>query len=114
MVTFLIVMAIIASHFVVGGFSYSKIQSKYRPLCEQHYCDSDCGHSVAAGISVVLWPVILPIMLGNAIGNSSGTSRAEKRQAKEIAQAKHEAELARIKRIAVEELDRELAIATRK
>lgn len=94
------ILGCIMLHFIVGGFAYSRVQARYRPICKYRntkQCDSECGHSMLAGVSIVLWPIIFPVMLGISVGEGKGgASRDEKRRAKEIAEANHKKELARI------------------
>lgn len=95
----LYVIGYIMLHFVIGGFAYSQIQARYRPLCKYRgsQCDSDCPHSFFAGVSVIAWPIIFPVMLGISLGEKKPKeSRDEKRRVKEIAEANHKKELARI------------------
>lgn len=56
-----------------------------------------------------LWFVALPITAGYLIGSTDKSGRIEKRRAREIAEAKHQTELARIRREEDEELDRQLS-----
>lgn len=98
-------------YFCAGGFSYTIVQNYSRPRCrwQPSNCDAGCGHSIVAGFSVMLWPFILPGLLGVMFGfRSKRPSRPERRRQVEIAEAKHQVELARIRRMEDEELSRQL------
>lgn len=97
------------AYLVIGGSVYRNIQAHYRPLCRRakiSQCDSDCGHSVLAGLSVFLWPITLPVMLG--VNFKTPQSRNERRRAKELAEAEHKVELARIRAEETAQLERAL------
>lgn len=69
--------------------------------------------ATCAALSAAFFPAIMPLAIGQVIQKhvaKERPSRAERKREKEIEDAKHEAELARIKRMAHEELDRELAL----
>lgn len=111
----------IALAIVLGVIGYSLIcgmvGAASRPFLYKRMSYS--GDVVVVGNALaVFWPVALPIILGilagNALTNNSGDSRRSRKQEKELSEARHQAELATIKRRADAELDRQLEALGRK
>lgn len=106
--TVLIIIGCIIAYLTTGGYSYAAIQSRLKPKCTSRYSCGDHGHDIVAGLSVIAWPAVLPICLGVMMGNRSPVDRAQRKRAREIENAKHKAELARIKRLEEEEISRRI------
>lgn len=114
-----LIIGYIMLHLTIGGVAYAKIQAHYRPTCKYltpnyNNCDSDCGHSFLAGAAIPLWPVILPAMVGVLIGDRGCGTKIERRHAKEIEEAQHQKELARIRMEEDAMLNHQLASIERK
>ena len=93
-------------HLFIGGITYSKVQAIGRPRCMYYprNCDSMCGHSFLAGISVVLWPATLPLMAGAVFGSMEYQNKAAREKAKQDARRANELEEARHTRALEKEL----------
>lgn len=110
--TFFIVMACIISYTMIGGFLGARHHHSLSKKCSYKNCWKGewCGHCFASVYAVGLfWPIGVPLMLGVLAGANDKESRVEARRSKQIEEAKHKAELARIAREEDEELDRRLA-----
>lgn len=105
----LVIFIVVAMvYFFIGGLSCAKIGAIGAAKCSRrnHNAD-DCGHLWASGASLFLWPMIVPSFLGVNAGLLR-QNRDENRRARELVEAKHKAELARLKRIESDELDKQL------
>lgn len=111
MITFLMVVGIVAAYAVIGGF----VAAVSMPFYERR---DVVDYEFAGFLSGFFWPVVIPVLIGIGLGTKSHSlskvSRAERKQAQEIVEAKHQAELAKIRRLEAAELDRQLAAAERK
>lgn len=106
----LIYILSVMAYFTMSGFVFGKLQNHYKPLCSYSAsnCDAECGHSVGSAIAGLLWPVALPIAAGKVLSNSERVSRDQKRRTKELAEARHKKELARIEAETTYELEKAL------
>ena len=119
MLAFMVISSIL-SYFVMTGVAYRIMERRHRRLCGR--CSDELGGYTGSGhewpegawfFSGLAWPLAIPLFVGLAIGSkqigSLGSGRAERRRAQQIAEAKHQAELAKIKRIEDAELTAQLA-----
>lgn len=121
----LMIVSGILMYFIMTGIAYRIMERRHRRLCGR--CSDEIGGYTGAGcewpecvwfFSGLAWPLAIPLFIGLAIGSkpitSIGTSRQERRRAQQIAEAHHQAELARIRRIEDAELTAQLAAIERK
>ncbi len=113
MITFLIVLACVASYVFMGGMLGARNHAIESAKCQYkdgHFEYRWCSHATKTlWIYGVFWLFTLPALAGISAGaKTTGPSRVEKRRANELAEAKHQAELARLRRIEDEELSRQL------
>lgn len=99
----LLIIGGILAYFFIGGVLYQPFYKRQR--LNNHHSDA----AFSAGLGATFWFIALPLFLGNSVGESlsddyKGSSRDEKRRQKELAEANHKLELARIKRQEHEEL----------
>lgn len=122
----LFIVSGILSYFIMTGIAYRIMERRHRRLCDRG-CHKELGGYTSARhewpegawfFSGLAWPLAIPLFIGLAIGSkpitSIGTSRQERRRAQQIAEAKHQAELAKIRRIEDAELTAQLAAIERK
>jgi hypothetical protein len=109
--TFLFIMLYIMFHLTVGGLVCAKVQAALKPACKYKgtLCDALCGHSFAAGLSVIAWPLTLPISAGLLMGQDK-TARTEKKHQRQIDEARHKQELAKINAQTIAIQEREAGI----
>ncbi len=99
-------------HLSVGGFSFQKIQTVGKAKCKYNRtgnCDGDCGHAVAAFLSIIVWPAVFPVLFGSHLANNDKPSRVERRRDKELAEARHQTMLSEERARESAALDRELS-----
>lgn len=101
METFLLVVALVVAYFIFAGFVGNKMTRWYDRHTNMRIVDCQ----FTGVISGIFWPFVLPITVGISMAKFSP---GEYRREKEIKQAEHQAELARIKRIEEEETNRRL------
>lgn len=112
MTIFLSIVFSILTYAFIGAFVGSKHYAITGPSC--HYFPKSCWGSrwcrhatfsfwVGAG-----WFVMLPVTAGIFLGANSKAKRDLARQARELAEADHKRELARLARMEDEELTRQL------
>lgn len=97
----MIAFVAITTYLIMIGFLWPRMLDRFSNSDDPELCAGACS---------IFWPISLPIFVGGWASNIKYTPRAQRKRAREIANAKHEAELARIKRVAVEELERELHV----
>jgi hypothetical protein len=110
-----IVLSALAYCFM-GGLVGGRYQAVESGKCAQseHFGYNWCGHSLfTIWFAAPLWPVFLPASLGLKAGMTTPEDRASRRHKREIAEAKHKAELAKLERQETEELNRQLEAAKR-
>lgn len=99
----LYIIAGIFAYLAVAGFSYRKMEITHRLNCNR--CSDEIGgytgsyHDPDMGwfFSAAVWPAVIPLVIGFGLSaKGQGLSRDEKRRAKELAEANHKKELARI------------------
>lgn len=118
MLTFLIVLACIGSYLFTAGTVGRKFYAVSAVRCDR--CSGrnrrSCvaTHEVSAFFTGVLFPLSVPLMLGmygpaHSFGSGGNRiSRDEKRRTRELTEAKHKEELAKIQARTTRELERAL------
>lgn len=106
MLELLLAIVLTSTYFFTVGVSYRKLRHNLLLHCAKcskgRSCYSD--HGVTAGFFSIFWPLGLPLMLGR-FGPSQllypdrppRTNRVTARRQNEIAEARHQKELARIR-----------------
>lgn len=113
------ILGFLFAYAFIGGISYARREPqaiKERGCTHKnHYTGGWCSHTMASFWWYgVFWLPMLPVALGAKVGSSTSETRTQKRHARELDEARHQAELAKQKRIADAELDQQLAALTRK
>lgn len=111
MMLWLILVPALMAYFTMSGYVFGRMNSHYKSICKYqrtNNCDGECGHVIGSIISGLVWPVALPIAAGKVLSNSERVSRDTKRRTKEIAEANHKHELARIEAKTTYELEKAL------
>lgn len=96
---FLILMLFAISYVAVGGYVFGRVHTLIKGDCRKcrdprTTCFS--SHQDGAFFAGVLWPIGLPFYFAKRAG-SSHENRDERRRRKELADANHQKELARIR-----------------
>lgn len=98
MIAILIILGVII-YASIGGFAYGTFHKAFEGdhRCKRPgvYCYSD--HETPAFFTAVLWPAAVPFVLASRKGEGKSLSRDEKRRQREIEEARHQKELARIR-----------------
>lgn len=101
----IIVLASITLYAVVGGVAFQVAVRRLRGY------DPEFGATLAA----IFWPIVIPAFIGITMGKKldpgSKTSREKRRRDKEIEEALHEQELAKIRLREAQMTEQAIAIA---
>ena len=89
------VLVVVGYMFLCGVFG----KASYRHLentCTKEYC---YDHELSSFFIGLFWPIAIPVVLGTVtkMPRLDHTSRDERRRTKELAEAEHQLELARLK-----------------
>lgn len=113
MTIFLIILAVVFGYTFIGSALFTRhhmIESRKCGYDGNHFGYNWCSHTYQSlWLFGVAWPAAIPVKGGQLLGGMDKAKRDEKRRSREIEEAKHQAELAKYKRIEDEELNRQLA-----
>lgn len=111
MILYLILIPLLMAYFATSGYVFGKVNGHYKSICKYqktNNCDGECGHVIGAIIAGLLWPVSMPIAAGKVMSESDRTPRDAKRRTRELEEARHKKELARIQAETTAALERAL------
>lgn len=99
------VLIIIATYLMGAGIVF--------PIMGNKLCPDDYWEHPGPFFSAVGWPVVVPLLIGTAISNlvfvgEGHTSRADRRRDKELDEARHKLEVAKINAETTRQLEQAL------
>ena len=118
MITFLIILGSLLAYVFLGAAIGARDHAVRGLECKHYptYCYGGtwCTHATLSMWIGILWPFMFPAVAGIKVGKRTKSTRVERRRARELEEAKHQAELARLARQEDEDLDKRLASLERK
>lgn len=113
MITILIFIGYIMAYFAVAGLSGARHHAIESSRCGSSDCWNSywCSHCVVSvWLAGIFWPIGVPTLLGIKAGGTSRETRTKNRRTRELEEAKHKQELAKINARTLEIQEREAGI----
>jgi len=91
-----IVFASIFFYLTGSGAMWNIQHKRLIAKCTYREHDFECGHWWTEMFSALFWPAVVPLALGHKLSGFDNESRIDRKHERQVEEAKHKQELARI------------------